>query len=244
MTAFRGSLEAMSTIVLVPGAGLGGWVFSRIAPALRAAGHDVHPLTLTGTGDRAHLRTPEIDVSLWATDVLAHLEAEELGEVVLVGHSFGALPAMLAAARAPERIAHLVSLEGVPPVRGTSAFGAMGPEFEEVITGLVEAHDGWSLPWFTDEQLDTYYGDHGLTPGDLTWMRRHVTPQPIATLREVVTIGPLDGMGRTYVSCDATPGAGRAPEGWEHATLPTGHWPMVSAPAATAALLAQVVASR
>lgn len=46
----------MSTVVLVHGAWHGGWCWQRLAPLLRAAGHDVHHPTLTGLGDRAHLR--------------------------------------------------------------------------------------------------------------------------------------------------------------------------------------------
>jgi pimeloyl-ACP methyl ester carboxylesterase len=239
----------MSTIVLVPGAGLGGWAFSRIVPALRAAGHDVHPLTLTGTGDRAHLNAPEVDVSLWATDVVAHLEAEELTGVVLVGHSFGGVPATVAADRVPERIARLVYLEGVVPRDGDSGFGAAGPELEQVITALVDAHDGWSLPWFTDEQLDGYYGDHALTAEDLRWMRRHVTAQPIATWREAIRLGEprAAALPRTYVTCTGTPAppmVAPGTPGWDTAALETGHWPMVTAPQETAALLDAIAGGR
>ncbi len=38
-------------IVLVPGACLGGWCWRAVAARLRAAGHDVYPLTLTGLGE-------------------------------------------------------------------------------------------------------------------------------------------------------------------------------------------------
>jgi pimeloyl-ACP methyl ester carboxylesterase len=232
----------MTTILLVPGAGLGGWAFTRIVPALRAAGHDVHPLTPTGTGDRAHLNGPGLDVSAWATDVVAHLKTEELAGVVLVGHSFGGAVVTAAAQRAADRIARLVFLEGVVPGDGESAFSTMGPEFERVIAELVDAHDGWSLPWFTDEQLDMYYGDHALTPDDLRWIRRHVTPQPIASLRERLSVGDpaAAALPRTFVRCTGTPGppmVAPGTPGWDVAELDTGHWPMVTAPEQTAALL-------
>ena len=235
-------------LVLVPGAGLGGWAFARITPALRAAGHDVHPITLTGTGDRAHLNGPHLDVSAWATDVVAHLETEELADVVLVGHSFGGVVATAVAERAAGRLARLVYLEGVVPGDGDSAFSVGGAEFEQVITALVEAHDGWSLPWFTDEQLGTYYGDHALTAADLRWIRRHVTAQPLATMREAVAVGDpaAAALPRTYVRCAGTPGpplVAPGTAGWDHAELATGHWPMITAPDATAALLAAVAAA-
>jgi pimeloyl-ACP methyl ester carboxylesterase len=94
----------MSTIALVPGSGLGAWAWSRVAPQLRDAGHDVHPLTLTGTGDRAHLTHSNLDLSAWITDVVAHLDVEELQDVVLVGHSFCGAVISGVAQRVPERL--------------------------------------------------------------------------------------------------------------------------------------------
>lgn len=38
----------------------GVWVWRRVLAPLRTAGHEVHALTPTGDGERAHLRTPEI----------------------------------------------------------------------------------------------------------------------------------------------------------------------------------------
>jgi pimeloyl-ACP methyl ester carboxylesterase len=246
-----GSVSGMTTttptrpLVLVAGAGLGGWAFARMTPALRAAGHDVHPVTLTGTGDRAHLNGPHLDLSAWVTDVVAHLETEELTDVVLVGHSFGGVVTTAVAERAAGRLARLVYLDAVVPADGDSAFSVGGAEFEQVITALVEAHDGWSLPWFTDEQLDTYYGDHALTAADLRWIRRHVTPQPVATLREAVVLREpaAAALPRTYVRCTGTPGppmVAPGTPGWDDAELATGHWPMITAPEETAALLAAV----
>jgi pimeloyl-ACP methyl ester carboxylesterase len=232
----------MSTIVLVPGAGLGAWAWNRITPSLRAAGHDVHPLTLTGSGDRAHLARPEVDLSLWVADVVAHLEAEELDDVVLVGHSFAGTVITGAAHRAPRRIRRLVYLDAMLPEDGRSVFEVVGPEMAGFFEALVAGHDGWSLPWLTDEQLDEYYGDHALTAGDLTWMRRHLTAQPIATYREALRLDDAQAraLPRTYVRCTGTPGPERiAPgtPGWDTATLETGHWPMITAPSQTAALL-------
>lgn len=231
----------MSSIVLVPGAGLGGWVWSRVTPLLRAAGHDPHAVTLTGTGDRAHLNHPGIDLSAWITDVVAYLETEELRDVTLVGHSFCAGVISGVAERVPERLAHLVYLDAqLVPRDGESAFAAMGAEQAGFLEQLAYAHDGWSLPWFTDEQLDLFYGDHGLSASDRAWLRRHVTAQPLATYREALALGDPQ-VQRTFVRCTRTPAPpaiARDAPGWGWAELDAGHWPMVTAPRETAELLA------
>ena len=67
----------------------GGWCWKFVTPMLRAAGHDVYPLTLTGLGERAHLLTPSVDLHTRIRDVTATIECEELSDVILVGHSYG-----------------------------------------------------------------------------------------------------------------------------------------------------------
>ena len=46
----------MSTYVLVAGAWLGGWAWEPVTDRLRE--HDVHPVTLTGLGERSGLAVP------------------------------------------------------------------------------------------------------------------------------------------------------------------------------------------
>ena len=52
----------MSTFVLVHGAWGGAWIWRRILGPLRGAGHEVHAVTLTGDGERAHLRRADISL--------------------------------------------------------------------------------------------------------------------------------------------------------------------------------------
>jgi len=47
--------SSVATFVLVHGTGCGGWVWQRLAPLLRAGGHEVFAPTLTGVGDRSHV---------------------------------------------------------------------------------------------------------------------------------------------------------------------------------------------
>ena len=60
-----------STLVLVHGAWGGAWIWRRVLAPLRDAGLDVHTITLTGLGDRAHLRHPDITLQTHIDDVVA-----------------------------------------------------------------------------------------------------------------------------------------------------------------------------
>ncbi|MDH4326618.1 MAG: alpha/beta fold hydrolase, partial [Betaproteobacteria bacterium] len=89
-----------STFVLVHGAWHGGWCWRRVAERLQKPGHRVFTPTLTGLGERAHLLTSAVDVETHIRDVLGLLEAEELENVVLAGHSYAGLVISGVAARA------------------------------------------------------------------------------------------------------------------------------------------------
>lgn len=98
----------MASIVLVPGAWLGAWAWDAVAEQLREAGHDVHPVTLTGLAERAGEATPAVNLDTHTDDLVALIKGRDLREVVLVAHSYGGFPATVAADRVPDRIARVV----------------------------------------------------------------------------------------------------------------------------------------
>ena len=236
----------MSTIVLVGGSFLGAWAWERVVPPLAAAGHDVHALTLTGSGDRAHLATPQTGIAVHTQDVVAAIETARLTDVVLVGHSYAGVPVTAAAARIPERIARVVYLAGVIPTAGRSLFEDAGPEFETAIRGFVEAAgDPHTIPVFPDEVFDLYYGEHGLSAADKEWLWERSVPQPMATYTEAAPedLSAAERLPRTFVHCLGDGGEPPIPPGtpgWEVTSIATGHWPMVTEPADLATLLAGI----
>jgi pimeloyl-ACP methyl ester carboxylesterase len=120
--------EGVTTFVLVHGAWSGGWKWRFVAPLLRRAGHEVHAPTLTGLGERGHLARPGIDLDVQVQDVVGLLEMEDLGDIVLVGHSYGGMVVTGAAERAPQRIRRLVYLDAFVPEEGKCALDYVVPE--------------------------------------------------------------------------------------------------------------------
>jgi pimeloyl-ACP methyl ester carboxylesterase len=60
--------------------------------------------TLTGLGERAHLTSPAVNLSLHALDVANVIKYERLENILLVGHSYGGMPISVAAELVPEGI--------------------------------------------------------------------------------------------------------------------------------------------
>ena len=235
----------MAKIVLVPGSWLGAWAWTDVTERLRTAGHEVHPLTLTGMGDRAHLGSPETDLDTHVQDVVAALEMQDLGDVILVGHSYAGVVVTLVADRARDRIRRLVYLAGLIPQDGVALIDANGPEVREILEQVVrDRGDGWKLPVQDDKELTTYWGDHGMTGDVLARFRSHVVGQPFGTYRQVVRVGQgAASLPRTYVNCTADvlqPPADDGEDGWQVVDLAAGHWPMFTRPAETAALLDRI----
>src|SRR6185369_7656045 len=100
-------MTASRTYLCLPGAWMGAWTWQFVLERLRAAGHEARALPFRGVGERAAELAPDIDNDVFLSDTIASLERDGLGDVVLVGHSFGSLIAGLVADRIPERIAHL-----------------------------------------------------------------------------------------------------------------------------------------
>ncbi len=213
--------QRQCTFVLVHGGWDGGWAWHQVAPLLRAAGHEVFTPTLTGLGERVHLRHPGITMDTHMQDIVNVLAYEDLHAVVLVGWSYGGAVITGVAERAPERLAHLVYLDAFVPQDGQSIADLLGPEvtaeFEEQARTL---GDGWRIP-FTVPVNDNRPRTDALL---------NALKQPLA-----VTDPAARTIPRTYIYCADKPEIpifahfkaaaqrAREDEGWRYRELPTGH---------------------
>ncbi|NNE84725.1 MAG: alpha/beta hydrolase [Alphaproteobacteria bacterium] len=232
----------MATFVLVQGAWHGGWCWRRVSERLRAQGHTVFTPTLTGLGDRVHLATPDVDLDTHIADVLALVEAEELSDIVLCGHSYGGMVITGVADRIAEKISSLVFLDAFIPEDGQSLFAIQGPERENLSRGMAaEKGDGWMIPSFPSEWFCL------TDPADAAWVDRRCVPQPIETFAQPVSLtGAWRNITRLsyiyalgYKNSLFGPFAERAkadPD-WHYHEVPCGHDVMVDMPDELTALL-------
>ena len=228
--------------MLVHGAWHGGWCWRRVADRLQQAGHRVFTPTLTGVGERRHLLRAEVDLETHIRDILGVLDAEELENVVLVGHSYAGLVISGVAARAPKRLRRLVYLDALLVEDGQSWAEAFPPEVTEARRKSVVMTDGVKTIPAPDPAI---YGF--ADPADTEWVRRRLTPHPFAPFEQKARWGgPLGGgVRRIYIDCTQPALAAlgtmkdryRGKPEWPFVELKTGHDAMVSAPEALARLL-------
>lgn len=234
----------MSALVLIHGAWHGAWCWRRVLPGLRAAGHGAHAVTLTGVGERAHLLRPDLRLRDHIADVLGLIDAEELGDdLVLVGHSYGGLvmtgvaDALLARGLKPR---HLVYVDAVTPHPGESWSSQHAPETVRArLEAAAQRPDGAMPP--PDAAV------FGLDGADRDWVNRRQTPQPAGVYQDRLDFDAarIATLPRTFIDCTAPalPTIAvmrervRREPGWQVVELATGHDPMISAPEALVALL-------
>lgn len=151
----------MANFVLIPGMCHGGWCFEEVTEGLRAHGHTVHPLTLTGLSERSHLGPGAVNLETHVRDVTGVLEAENIRDAVLVGHSYGGMVITGAADRAPGHVASLVYVDAMVPGHGDSC---------------------WNL--VTDQERRWYMDvvDSGYAVRPLPFFDARATPHPLASL--------------------------------------------------------------
>jgi len=173
----------MATFVLVHGASHGGWCWNPVLDRLRAAGHRASAPTLTGLGERAHLLTPAVDLETHVADVMAHIEWEELADVVLVGHSYGGMVVTGVADRMAGRLAALVYLDAFVPPDGRSLLDLQLPERVRQIRRLAEAEgEGWRVP----ARPAAVYGI--LDPAERARVDALLTAQPLAAYAQPLAL--------------------------------------------------------
>jgi len=225
----------MTDFVLVHGAWQGAWCWQRVLPALWRAGHRAFAVSLIGVGERAHLLSPSITLDTHIADVLAVIEAEELRDAVLVGHSYAGMVITGAADRIADasRLGHLVYLDAVVPLPGESWSSGHAAETQAARRQAIAAQGVLPPP---DPAI------FGLSGDDHAWVARRQTPQPGGVYDQTLAFDPrrVARWPRSFIDCTSPALATialmrlrvRREPGWDVFELPTGHDAMVSAPQA------------
>lgn len=222
-------------IVLLAGLWLDGSAIWRdVAAELGARGHRALPVVLPGQGDGNTEATlaDEVDAVLAAVDAAA-------GKPMVVGHSAAATLAWLAADARPDKIGTVVMIGGFPGPDGTAYFDGLpirdgglpfpgwdefeGPDSADLDEATRQAIESAAIPL----PLGVASGVVRLTDD-----RRYAVP--------VVLVCPefTPDQAREWVAEGEVPELAKV-ERLSFVDIDSGHWPMVTAPAELARLLAQ-----
>lgn len=248
-TRKAGSTAPSRTFVLVHGAWHGGWCWRRVADILASHGHRVFAPSLTGLGDRAHLFSKDISLQTHVEDIVSLVEAEELNDFVLVGHSYGGYVISAAADALRKRVSHYVYLDGGVPADMSPGASFSWSDFdtsearEARLKSVREQGKGVALPSPSPSAFAV------TDPSDVAWVQRRLRPMPLQTYVGTFTSksSGSTGMKRTYIAGSkprypcvvATLDRIRGDKSWSFMAIEAGHDSMVTAPEEVASLFMQ-----
>jgi len=221
-------------ILLIAGLWLDGSVWDNVAAQLEASGHHAVPITLPGQGDGNSSAT----LADQSAAVVAAVDAAA-GRPMVVGHSAACSLAWLAADARPGKISKVVLIGGFPSSDGETYFDALpvkdgampfpgwdefeGPDSADLDDAAKLAIASAAIPV-----------PEGVTRGViyLADERRYDVP--------VVLVCPefTPAQAREWIGHGDVPELAKCKE-VSFIDIDSGHWPMTSAPAELARLLAQ-----
>ena len=218
-------------IILVPGFWLDASSWSEVTPALAAAGHRVHPLTLPGL-ESADASRAGIGLRDHIEAVVSAIDALDT-PVALVGHSGGGAIIHGAVDQRPDRVLRAVYVDSGPLGEGGVINDELPAEGEEIPLP----------PWDGFEEADLVDLDDGLREA----FRARAVPQPkgVAYDQQHLHDERRYDVPATVIACEFPSAQLRE---WvsaghpfvaelarirdvEYVDLPTGHWPQFTKPA-------------
>ena len=230
------------TFVLVHGAWHGGWCWRRVADLLQKQGHKVFTPTMTGLGERSHLLDDKVNLATHITDIVNVIKWEGLGDIVLVGHSYGGVIVSGVADRMRDAIGSIVFLDAFVPEDGDSLAAKASQPVREAIAALVEKDEKAMKP--------VSAAVFRVNEKDRAWVDAMCTPHPVATLTDKITVaGGRDRIAKkAYIRAKGYPsmpfdGAQerlKATAGWRVYEMPCGHDAMVDMPDRLSEILVEV----
>ena len=241
----------MANIVLVHGAWHGGWCYRDTAAALRKMGHEVFTPTHTGVGERAHQADENITLETHIRDVEGCIAAEEIKDIILVGHSYGGMVITGLADRMADRIKALVYLDAFVPGDGELLMALLSKALEPPVAAQF-------IGGFRGAALEKHSGMTNPIPAEMfnvsaenrEWVNRRCVPQALATFETPVLLsGKIENIRRRlYILADGwDPSPFRyfakkytAAPGWDVIKMPCGHDVMVDLPNELAAAIAKL----
>jgi len=189
----------MATYVLVHGAWHTGAELEATAAPIRAAGHKVYTPTLAGNrpGDA---KTVGLNDAI--TSIVDYLAANDLKDVILLGHSYGGMIITGVADRVPERIHRLIYWNAFVPNNGESLNDLVPPIYVGLFDSIAaQRGDGsvvlpfpiWREAFINDGDLDLAQKAYGI-----------LNPHPLKTFSDKISLktNPADmQIAKSYINC-------------------------------------------
>ncbi|MCA0997867.1 alpha/beta fold hydrolase [Alloyangia pacifica] len=189
----------MAQFLLIHGASHGAWCWRDVIPALADRGHEARAIDLPGHGEDT---TPRQGVTLQSyVDAITATLRETGQPTIVVAHSMSGVPATQAADLHPELFARLVYLCAFLPGDGDSVTSLSRAWPDQPLNEAIRRDEGRVTFHFDPAMIrEKFY--HDCPEALVNRAARHLTPQPILTQKQPVTLtGRVEQVPRSYIVC-------------------------------------------
>jgi pimeloyl-ACP methyl ester carboxylesterase len=199
----------MYRFVLVHGAWHDGGLWAPVATALRRMGHEVHTPTMAGNGKDADRN---VDHAACTASILDHILDNDLGDFVLVGHSYGGTIIAKLAEVMPERIRRLVFWIAFVPLDGQSLTDNVPPPHVALFDQLAAASPDHTVTLPFPVWREVFINDADLELAQSSYAK--LSPQPYRPLTDKLDLKKFHALTtpRSFLNCT------------EDTALPPGEW--------------------
>ena len=164
---------------------------------MRAAGHEVHLPTLAGNrpGDRK-----DSNLTTAIASLADFIEAQQLTDVVLVGHSYGGMLITAIADRMMERVRRLVYWNAFVPNDGQALNDLVPAHYVEMFKSLVAADGSITLPFAV--WREAFINDASLALAEQAYAQ--LNPHPWGTFTEALRLSRPPAAftcAKSYINC-------------------------------------------
>ena len=234
--------------LLIPGAWLGGWVWDNVADMLRAKGHRVFSITLTGMGDRVHLARPDLILEDAVQDVQNVIRYDRVTQPVIVGHSFAGTIAAKVADLNHDSTSGLIFLDStIPQYTEEMQCGIDQWNEKDRIEFLDDVNNKWGGYFVLTEEVFSKIG-FDFSPEQKKDFYTRITPLPYRYIADSIRLSSnYPKIKKAHIICT---GGGDDPDELlksglfgPHKIMDSGHWPMITNPKETAENLISLASS-
>jgi len=188
------------TYVLVHGAWHTGAEMEAVAGHLRKSSHVVHCPTVAGNNRDDDRETSGLEQAI--SSVVSYIEANDLRDVRLVGHSYGGMVISGVADRLTDRIKRLVYVNAFVPLDGECLNDMVPPHYATMFDQIAAERGDGSVVLPFPIWREVFICDADLDLAKRTYDK--LNPHPLATFTDKIALKTemaASPIGKSYLNC-------------------------------------------
>lgn len=186
----------MKTFLFIHGGAHGAWCWGLVIDELERLGHKAYAIDMPGSGaDQAPRET--VNVRMCIDRIIEWIDAENLSDVILVGHSLAGVYMPTVAQERSKKIQEVIFVAGAVLSKGERLFDFIPEDRQVLYEELVSQSSDNSLSWSFEVTKRVFFADVDNPEA----AHAKLTPQALNPYLEVADTSPVCPQKTRYILC-------------------------------------------